>query len=168
MTRQSLKHLLIRYSDKLAPPEGMIHLHNQMIKDYGYVWMGKFGRPISENNLNMLKLQIEQKKPTYLFLVQKFEKNYLITVAEIASFSKSLIREELDKVPSYYRQNHKNVGTWFKIKKFYNIDNSILTKTLIASSGIPAIKTLPYSMTGFFIVRLEQSNLAAEFNMKPI
>lgn len=163
MEKDSLKHVLLRYSDNLAPHEGVIFHHNQVIKEHGFVWMGKFGKPVSDSKLDILKRQIEDKKPAYVFLVKKDNKEYSVIAGEIESFSKTLTKEELNKVPAYYREKSRNVGIWFKIKRFHPLDNSILNKIFISSSGASALQTLPYSMAGYFLVKLESHTSIKDF-----
>ncbi len=108
------KHVLMRYSDRLAPPEGTIIAHNQVTKTHGYVWMGKFGRPIAQSTIDILNEQIKNHMPTYLFLAQTSGKEYTVTAGELAETSRSLNPNESSKVPKYYRNEHKKIGGWLK------------------------------------------------------
>lgn len=166
MAADTPKHLLVRYSDKLIPFSDTIRSHNEIIKEHGYVWMGKFGKTISNEILRRLKKQIEEKTPTYVFLAQKAGNQYVLSAAELDDFSVELSQKEQSKVPKYYREKRNDIKVWFRIKKFHDLESGILKKIIINSSSMPASVTLPASMAGFFLVRLEAGTSINDFKKK--
>jgi len=156
---KSVKHLLIRFSDKLAttPKDGTINEHEKIRKKLGYVWMGKYGRKLGKRHVTVLNSQIKQGIPTMVFLVQTVNREYDVHMARVQNVSLKIAKADLKAVPEYYRNRLSEIGVWFKIDKFKKLSGESLKSILISSSGMPAHTTLKESIAGAFIVRLEKS-----------
>lgn len=42
-----MRTIALRFADNFAPPEGTIAAHQEVLDQYGCVWFGKLGQPIS-------------------------------------------------------------------------------------------------------------------------
>jgi len=145
-------HLLIRFSDNVAPPEGTIEAHGNILAKHGYVWLGKFGKTIAAAKRNEILSQIDRKVKSYLLLAKSIRASSDIVVGELEDVRRTLPESELSKVPEYYRKNTTQVGAWFKIRKFWTVDKNVLRKFTIRSSGFPAFQSISEGMATFFFL----------------
>jgi len=149
----SVVHLLIRYSDTLAPESGTITEHVKIIKRRGYAWLGKFGRGIGVGIRTSINGQIKEGVETYLFLVGNKAREY-IYIAKILGIENFIGDDEIQRVPLYYRHQASSVGTWVKIAEIWRVERSILSK-VDNSFGLPMSQTVGKSMSGHLIVRTQ-------------
>ena len=150
--RPNIYHLLIRYSDNYGPEEGTIKAHMNIIGKLGYVWLGKFGLPISEAKREAIRGQVAVGKKSYLLLLKSIKTSSELIIAELEDIRRTLPRKELNYVPEYYRKQTYRVGAYLKIKKLWTIDISILRSFRIASSALPALQSISEGMGSFFFL----------------
>src|SRR5688572_24044580 len=91
-------HLLIRFSDSLFSAGDVISLHQQVIKEKGAVWFGKLGTAIALRHIEAINLQIQNKTPSYLFLVKGNRKRSTFYRATIELLSSNLPKNEKDLI----------------------------------------------------------------------
>jgi len=145
-------HLLVRYSEADAPPEGVVAAHQAILKEKGEVLIGKFGRTISNDKIAIFINQIETGKTTLLYLVKKTDKGYQVHQAKLKAITKQIDKMDLMLVPEYYRKN-RFVSVWFRVTSLTKSKTDILKELTIKSSGFTANSTLPKSFAGVFFVR---------------
>lgn len=151
---KSPTHLVVRYSDNFAPKgEGTISVHGKILKEHGYVWLGKFGKPMGRERMTMFLKQIQEGKNSYIFLVRSGKRDQQIIVGRFADVRRTLQKDDLKKVPKYYCDKGKMIGVWFKIKQFWAVGIELLNSLIGTSSGIPVSHSLHCSLAGMFFVK---------------
>ena len=143
-----MKTIALRFSDNYAPSEGTIKLHDELINKYGYVWYGKFGNSLSQNNIQML-LDMNEKK--FLLIKSGGQERYWVYFDDI---KKEI--EDIDKIPSYYRDNRKRVKCWFKVTKFVRTEKNIMSKCYVISNNSLLSNTSKYSMSPYFVIDFKE------------
>lgn len=152
-----LIHLLMRFSDNLAPSDGTIKEHLKIINKYGHVWFGKIGRKIGNAGQNQIYDQIKNNKKSYLFLCKAKERDYMY-IGQILDIKGSIESKELNKVPPYYRDKVDMISLWLKIGKFWQSKKSLLNK-IYGSYGLPISNLIDRTMTGHMWVKTEKNFL---------
>lgn len=160
MTNKNTRHLAIRYSDNLLANVDTIVEHKKILEKYGYVWIGKAGRPLAIQNIELLCSEIEKGHPTYLFLVTKGCKGYIFHRADILDVRQDLPNKERKKVPVYYRPPRFSpwVRLWLKVKRIVKLDTKSTRRIIVYSSGQPLTTALTTSMSGLFLVKFPHPN----------
>ena len=143
-----MKTIALRFSDNYAPSEGTIKLHDELINKYGYVWYGKFGNSLSQNNIQML-LDMNEKK--FLLIKSGGQERYWVYFDNI---KKEI--EDIDKISSYYRDNRKRVKCWFKVTKFVRAEKNIMSKCCVISNNSLLSNTSKYSMSPYFVIDFKE------------
>jgi hypothetical protein len=158
------QHILVRYGEQIAPEEGTISAHDAIIRKKGFVWLGKFGKKISQSMYNILKKQIKKDKPTYIFMIKRDNKKYVVhaAVLEDVVFSKP----DTDYIPEYYANKRIFSQCYFKIIEFIPINSEILYELIGRSSNLPIIETLAKSMAGMMYVKLPKNKDVRDFAQK--
>ena len=161
-------YAIVRYSDNVAPKEGTISAHGKVLKEHGYVWVGKFGKTMGQVKMARLLSQIKKDIDTYLFLVRSVKGDQNIIVARLVDIQKYIPPEELDKVPQYYRGKKRFVGVWFKVTEFWEGDIQLLRSLIVSSSGMFAFHALSGSMAGMFFVKPLEDFSLSEAKLKKL
>lgn len=143
-----MKTIVLRFNDNNAPEEGMIYHHNQIINKYGYVWYGKFGNRISDENIKALN-NLDNNEKKFLFVRNGMKDVYWAFFDEI-----SRTIEEEKTVPKYYRDEINNISSWFKIKKIEKVDADILDKCSVISSQKKLSEAIRHSMNPCFVIEI--------------
>lgn len=155
-------YIILRYSDKLAPPPGTIKLHEEVIKKHGSVWLGKFGRRISDQVVDRLKNQIKAQKPTYIFLTQALGKQkFMIHAGLLENIERKI--DEQDLIPQYYHDRSDRISTWFRISRFMKLSPKVLTVLIGRSSGVPIFRTLSQTVAAMLLVSLKQNEKLEDY-----
>src|SRR5829696_6225664 len=97
-------HLVIRFSDTMFDVGDVISLHNQIVDKHGAVWFGKLGGTLAQSRVEWLNKQIEQKLPTFLYLVKGNRRKSTPYKAEILAVSRDFPKNEKALIPSYYAE----------------------------------------------------------------
>lgn len=139
-----MKTIALRFADNYAPADGTIKLHEDVIKEYGYVWYGKFGNSLSQKNIDML-LEMEDRK--FLLIKSGGQERYWVHFDDIK-------RENIniEAIPKYYRNDRNRVKCWFKVTKFEKTDSKVMSKCFVASNGSLLSNTSKYSMSPYFVI----------------
>lgn len=143
-----MKTIALRFADNIAPKDGTIAEHEKIIKQYGFVWYGKFGARIS-NKIRTEILSAEDKR--VLLIHSGTNKRYWLHVDEIID----TIPEE-SYIPSYYRDLAGVVKTWFKVNEIERADKNVMSKCIVLSSGRPLSTVSKQSMSPYFIVEYDE------------
>lgn len=123
-----MKTLSLRFANNFAPTCGTIQAHQEIIDKYGYVWYGKLGNPVSESYMNDIVLK--QSNPRLLLIQSGQSARYWAYIEMYSSET-----PDLDKIPSYYRNDVKKFKAWFKITKIEVADKDVMSKCIVTSSG---------------------------------
>ena len=68
-----MRTIALRIGENIAPPEGTIMVHQNMIEENGYVWYGKFGSPVSGKVFSAI---LEIDNPRILLIQSGRNKRY--------------------------------------------------------------------------------------------
>lgn len=123
-----MKTLSLRFADNFAPACGTIQAHQEIIDKYGYVWYGKLGNPVSGSYINDIVLK--QSNPKLLLIQSGQAARYW---AYIEMYSRET--PDIEKIPSYYRNEVKRFKAWFKITRFEVAEKDVMSKCTVISSG---------------------------------
>ena len=147
-------HLLLRFSDNLYNINTILE-HIGIINEYGSVWYGKVGVPFSKIKIEDMRKQIYDSLDTYLFLVQKKNKNYILYRANIIDFSRSFPTTEMKLIPNYYETHnlYGYISSWVKISDIVEMESNYLRSIQSISSVSDMLSTLNTSMAAMFYVR---------------
>lgn len=137
-----MKTIALRFSDNYAPKEGMIFLHQNIIDNYGFVWYGKFGSKISKD---FIEEQLKTKDPKILLIKSGSIERYWV---HFTDFQENI--PNLEQIPSYYRNNCKDIKCWFKVIRFEKADKDVLSKCFVLSSGDCLSNASKHSMNPYF------------------
>lgn len=138
--------IALRFNDNIAPKEGTIKAHEEVIKKNGYVWYGKFGQRISKKNMEYI---MESKDPKILLINSRAKTAVWAHVEAIA-----IDMEDPDRIPSYYRDKIKDCGVWFKITGFDIAEKEILNKCITTSNR--KLSEALHCMSPFFSIHLDE------------
>ena len=155
MERKYPIHLLIRFSDSLFSAGDVISLHRQVIKEKGAVWFGKLGTPIAQRHIETINQQVEDKLPSYLFLVKGNRRKSTFYRATIQTLSAILPKNEKDMIPKYYFDLKivKHMKFWAKLSDIKPIDEIEIQNIQVIGSVLEIGETLVRSSSGHFVVR---------------
>lgn len=141
-----MKGVALRFFEKFAPEDGTIAEHQKIIDKLGYVYYGKMGNPVSDNNIQMLTEQDEIR----LLLIHSGKADRYWATVEI------IIKEQpgYHEFPSYYHDIAENFKTWFKIVKIEEAPKDVMSKCKVASSGATLGEASKHSMSPYFIIEI--------------
>lgn len=142
-----MRTIALRFGENIAPPEGTIKVHQNMIEENGYVWYGKFGSPVSEKVSSSI---FENDNPRILLIQSGKNKRYWAYVESIQW------EKPVDGLyPSYYAQAMDRFKTWFKVIKIEEAPSDIMSQCRVASSGALLAHASRSSMSPYFIIDAE-------------
>ena len=125
----SIIHIALRYN-----PNGDVNLlnfkpdlkldtithHQKIEEENGYVWWGKFGREgFSSEKLEILKKQIDQNIPTFVYLLEPTR----AFKASILDVKEDINEIDIINIPQYYREKAPEICELFlKLNSFKELD----------------------------------------------
>ena len=125
----SIIHIALRYN-----PNGDVNLlnfkpdlkldtithHQKIEEENGYVWWGKFGREgFSSEKLEILKKQIDQNIPTFVYLLEPTR----AFKASILDVKEDINEIDIINIPQYYREKASEICELFlKLNSFKELD----------------------------------------------
>ena len=142
-----MKTIALRFGEHYAPECGTIEAHRAVIEQYGYVWYGKLGAPVSSKVISEI---CDNENPKILLINSGKADRYWAHVVEI---SKDAPDEKY--IPEYYRGKASNFKTWFKITDFEEASKDIMSKCRVVSSGAVLGEVSKHSMSPYFIIEVE-------------
>lgn len=147
-------HLAIRFSDVMYRVGDVVSYHNEVVNQYGAVWFGKFGGPISLPRIEYINKQIFQNIPTFIYLFKRNRKTISLYKASIFLVSKVFPKEDKILIPSYYTEKNllKVMKVWVKIGRIELAELADLNKWKALSSKSTLDKTLALSSSGYFLI----------------
>ena len=109
-----------------------IEEHIELIKKYGYVWWGKFGRKLGQQKVDSTITNLSRNLDVFLYL---FSENKCFK-AKLAFITNEIDDINKEHIPSYYRQvADEYCGTYFKITEIQEADYSHYLQNLILLSN---------------------------------
>ena len=142
-----MKIIALRFADNYAPSEGTIRLHEDVIKEYGYVWYGKFGNSISQKIIDMILYMKDRK---FLLIKSEGQERYWAHFDDIKKYDINI-----EAIPEDYRNDRNRVKCWFKITKFEKDDSKVMSKCYVASNGSLLSNISKYSMSPYFVINYD-------------
>lgn len=133
----------------------VIARHRAVEHKHGAVWFGKLGSTISQIHLDKMNNQIEEKKPTYLFLIKGNRRKQTYYKADLLEIHKNKIESYQNEIPEYYSEIGilDKIKIWARIKNIVKLDSTELRNLKVASSVMPLDETVGKSSSGHFILR---------------
>ncbi len=153
-SRECAQHVVMRFADSLFNGVNTIQEHRKVIDRRGAVWVAKVGKPLAQYKIGILREQIRQGIPTYLFLVQRLGRVYSWTRATLVELGRTVGDDQQAMIPSYYRAANI-VGMaemWFKVSDLVKAPAAQVRQLHVVSSGRPIAETLAGSMAAMFMV----------------
>jgi hypothetical protein len=137
----------------------VIALHNEVVNKHGSVWFGKLGGTLSLARIEMLNKQVEQKIPTFLYLVKGNRKKSTPYKARILTASRDFPKKEKALMPSYYAEKKllKYMNAWVKVGHIEQVEMADLKNLKTINSIFPIEETLVRSSSGYFLVHESKS-----------
>jgi hypothetical protein len=154
-------HMVLKYGEHKAPPPGTIAIHSNIMKEFGTVWMGKWGKSTGKPFIRILKKQIDSDLPTYVFLTKHAAQKYTVHAGCLEAVDTKVDDENL--IPSYYLDRKPYIRTWFKISKLTQLSPDIFDELIGFSSRMPISKTLKKTMSGVLYVLLQPHQQIEDF-----
>lgn len=146
-----MKTIALRFSDNFAPEDGTIAEHRKYIEKNGYVWYGKLGSAVSDKVCNDL---MENDEPRILLIHSGKTSRYWAYIEEVTKDMPPKM-----EIPEYYREQAGIFKTWFKVFRIDEADKSVMSKCKVVSSGAPLSLTSRSSMSPYFIINYEESDV---------
>lgn len=143
-----MRTIALRFGENIAPECGTIEAHNQLICEYGEVWYGKFGTPLSEKVIADI---LSNESPRILLIHSGTANRYWAYIKKINKET-----PDLNRVPKYYHHETGRVKTWFCVNRFENAEKDIMSKCKVASSGALLSNASRHSMSPYFIIDCEE------------
>ena len=120
-----MRTIALRFSDRFAPNEGTIKVHQELIDKNGSVWFGKLGLPVSEKAVSYI---LSNDQPRILLIHSGKAERYW---AYVRTIQRACPPKEM--IPSYYRNDVEQFHTWFQVCSFEKAENDILSKFKVSS-----------------------------------
>lgn len=140
----SVKTIVLRFSDNFAPKSGTIAEHEKIINRSGFVWYGKLGNRISPKVFESI---LNNGPAKILMIKASSSERYWATLEEVSYERQSLH-------PEYYGFETTRMNTWLKITKFETAESDILEKCIILSTGNKLSDIYKKSMGSYFNVEI--------------
>jgi hypothetical protein len=152
-------HLVIRFSDTMFEVGDVVSFHNDVVDKHSAVWFGKLGGTLSLARVEMLNKQVEQKTPTFLYLVKGNRKKSTPYKARIMAVSRDFPKREKVLIPSYYAEKKllKFMNAWVKVGQIEQVGMADLKNLKTINSIFPIEETLVKSSSGYFLVHESKS-----------
>jgi hypothetical protein len=169
------QHVLVRFSDKWAPPEGTIAAHQKVFTTHGHVWVAEFGRGIGQSRITTIQNQIESGTPTYLALLASAGHQVSSQTAVGAAFLIDRVQPGKPDngdygIPNYYSHFPLPSVTWFRATTCIPLQRELVEGMRVPRSATSAMMTLKLSMAGAFHLRISNAvldqlgHISAAFN----
>jgi hypothetical protein len=151
-------HLVVRFSDSMFGVGNVVAEHNEIVSKHGAVWFGKLGSSVSQTRVDILNKQIEQKIPTFLYLVKGNRRKSMAYRADLLAVSRDFPKDK-DQIPAYYEEKDllEFMKVWMKIGQIEPIELSDMRSLKTINSIYPIAETLVRSSSGYFLVHESKS-----------
>lgn len=140
--------IALRFAEKFAPQEGTIEAHKKIIEEKGFVWYGKLGTSVSDNNIHLI---MEEKNPRILLIHSGSTKRYWAYIKDIKKE-----RPDYSEFPDYYHETSDRFHTWFKVISIVEAPRNVMSQCNVASSGQVLSLASKHSMSPYFFIRVQE------------
>lgn len=140
----AMRTIAMRFYDSISTYEGVIEQHQLYINLYGSVWWGLRGKPISKKSRETILANV----PSVILLIHSGKRDRWWGYVDDISFE----RPDENLIPSMYRDEAINCGTWFRINRFELAPKEVMMMSAVASSGNPLSLSSPRSRSPYFII----------------
>ena len=134
----------LRFAENFAPENGTIAEHEKILSQYGSVWYGKLGTPLSQKVTDEI---LSNANPRILLIRSGKAERYWLYVSDITRD-----KPEPDLIPEYYRNQSESFKTWFKVKHIAVAEKGISSRCTVHSSGRPLSEVSRHSLSPYFII----------------
>jgi len=134
----------LRFAENFAPETGTIAEHENVLSQYGSVWYGKLGTPLSQKIINSI---LSNPNPRILLIRSGRTERYWLYVSDIKRD-----RPESSLIPKYYRDQADSFKTWFKVTRIILAEKGISSHCTVHSSGRPLSEVSRHSLSPYFII----------------
>lgn len=143
-----MKTVALRFAENFAPECGTIAAHEQMIDEFGFVWYGKLGSPVSSVVTQSI---LDNSCRRILLIHSGGTERYWAYVEDVS-------REVPDKrmIPAYYRANARKFGFWFKVTHFESARKDVMSHCTVSSSKKSLSFVSRQSMSPYFIIEYDE------------
>lgn len=143
-----MRTIALRFSESFSPSCGTISAHQNIIDSLGYVWYGKLGLPLSNNNIETM---LHQTDPKFLLINREVTECYWVHFDSIST------KMPLpDEYPSYYGNKVVRMETWFRVVLFEPVPIEIISHCVIVSSGKSLNESFRKSLNPCFIIEYKE------------
>jgi hypothetical protein len=148
-------HLLMRYADDFAGTSDTVGEHQAIAREHGSVWVGKLGTmTLADHRVERLREQVENKTPTYLYLVKSKDRRYQVHRGRLLEVRKTRPSSASALIPAYYPKNRR-FPLWVRINGLRRVSPVQFAGVVIESSANPAAQSLAFSTASLFTVVLD-------------
>ena len=139
-----MRTIALRFAENFAPECGTIAAHQELIGDFGHVWYGKLGAPVSAKTAEQI---LKNDDPRILLIHSGGQDRWWLHV-------KAAQRDipPLNEIPAYYRSKADDFGFWFKVKSFEPAAKKVMSQCTVVSSGKLLTSASRHSMSPYFII----------------
>lgn len=152
---QGPAYIVVRFSH--MDDVDVVKAINQVIKQKGYCWFGKYGQPIAGGSIRAFTKR--GKIPLNVMLVRR-----RVVKGEKAVFAHEYKCTEISEkqpaqgtYPAYYEQYKHRISTWMKLVPCAG-SQVPLEDLITVSSGLPVTHSLSSSLRGHFLCRLRKGD----------
>lgn len=146
------RSVVVRYGEHVAPKQGTVRAHQEVISSLGYVWLGKFGVGLARSRVDQITASEKFGHGVHILLVRSSRRSSYVTLCRVIEIRGEIPVEEREAVPRYYGAMYIDVRTWFKVVQMRPVDPEVLDRLIVTSSGQNVRATLRDSIAGFFYV----------------
>ena len=139
-----MKTIALRFGETFAPKGGTIQAHQRMIDQYGFVWYGKLGCPISDA---VAKDLMENDDPRLLLIHSGGSDRYWLHFECVQRKT-----PDISGIPAYYRKKAEDFGCWFKVTEIEAAKKTVMSECFVRSSGKALSLASRHSMSPYFII----------------
>lgn len=148
-----LVYVAFRVGAFYASPKGknIIEEHDKITTIHGSAFLGKAGRILTEEKMDLIERMISDNGCSKLYLIQKQEASFVISQADIYSITTDT--PDLEKIPEYYRNRaSSDMNFWFEIGQFVSTTYAEAASLRLLSSNRPLMDVLRECRTTLMLV----------------
>lgn len=134
----------LRFAENFAPETGTIAEHENVLSQYGSVWYGKLGTPLSQKIIDSI---LSNANPRILLIRSGRTERYWLYISEIQRD-----KPEPSLIPEYYRNQADSFKTWFRVTRIVLAEKGISSHCIVHSSGRPLSEVSSHSLSPYFII----------------
>jgi len=154
-SKTSTLHLLLKLpknGDERFETSDLVEAHNNVCEEYGTVWFGKSGRPLSRTLNDKLKELIREGMHPKLILLYGPTGQRKFFSGRIAALATSG-KPNPAQVPAYYRDMTAFISQWFEIGPLKLMTKREVDGLVVASSGRAVSEVAPRSQAPYMTVK---------------